>query len=164
MIKVRFLKSFFSIIGVHLLMCILPFFFVSVLNGDPKYTVDTAKSAGQIAVYAIYFILFFCAYFLVGRNVGGKILEERHHLAGIFARVLASLLIMSVGVFVYYYIIVPQRIEEGIWRIFAMPQLMIKRAISDDVVGNKIWSTIAMLLPGIVIWIGYASNGVKRKK
>ncbi len=160
----RFIKSFFSIIGVHLGMCIVPFLLMPILNNDPKYTVDVPKSGGQVLVYAIYFIVFFAVYFWIGRVSGGKLPENRWHIGGVFARVLASVIIAGAGIGVYYGVIVPQNLDLGFFSVFAMPQLMAKKAITDEIIGNKIFSTIVMVVPAVLVWAGYFSNGFKKKK
>lgn len=160
----KFVKSFFAIIGTHLAMCVLPLLLSPILNTNAKFTVKVPKSAGQIVVYALYFILFFAVYFVIGRVVGGKFPEARKNLNSVLARVAATVIIAAVGLYVYFGVIVPQNLDVGFWSIFAMPQLMVRRAIVDEVVGNKIFSTIAMLMPSLLVWIGYFSNGFKKKK
>ena len=63
----------------------------------------------------------------------------------------------------YFYVIVAQRVELSLLSIPAMAQLVAKRALTDAVVGNKIFDTVLMLLPLILILSGYLSNGKKIK-
>ena len=151
----KFLKSFFSIMGIHLAMCIVPFLLMPILSNDPRYTLNMPKSAGQIIGYALYFILFFAAYFWIGRTAGDKIPSNRLNVGGVVARILSTILIVAAGIYVYYGVIVPQDLGMSFMSFFAMPQLMIKKAITDEVIGNKIFSTVVITMPGILIFAGY---------
>lgn len=160
----KFVKSFFSIVGIHLAMCVVPFLLMPILNNDPRYTIDVPMSAGQILVYSIYFILFFGVYFWIGRTAGENPQEKRMSLSGTFARLLATALITVAGLYLYYGVIVPQRLDLGFMSFFGMPQLMVKKAITDEVIGNKTFSTIVMVMPAVLVWVGYISTGFKKKK
>ena len=152
----KFIKSFFALLGVHLLMCILPLLLSPILNGDPRFTINQPKSATQIVVYALYFVAFFVVYFISGRKAG----EDKQ---GYVATAIASVIIAALGVLVYYLVFVGGS-KNILLMFFAMPQLMVSRALSNKFIGNKIISTIFMVMPMIVMWIGMASNVVKLKK
>ncbi len=153
------MKTFLNILKVlcvHILMCFIPLFLSPVLNPDPKYTVAMPKSGGQIIGYAIYFIIFFVVYFLAGRIIF-------KNNKSLLAPGISGAIIAFVGIFVYFYVIVSQRIELSFLSFFAMPQLMVRRAITDAVIGNKIFALICMILPVITLFAGVLSNKVKRK-
>ena len=120
-------------------------------------------SAGQICVYFLYFILFFGVYFWIGRTAGGDAPEKRGGVGNVLARIIAITIIVGAGLYVYYGVIVPQNLDMGFMSVFAMPQLMVKKAITDEVIGNKIFSTVVMVMPGILVLSGYISNGFKKK-
>lgn len=155
------MKSFLNalkVLGIHIVMCIIPFILMPILMSDAKYTVSAPKSAGQIIGYAIYLLLFLAVYFLAGRKIFKEVNKKNT-----IAVIIASLLISGYAVFMYFYVIVAQRVELSLLSIPAMAQLVAKRALTDAVVGNKIFDTVLMLLPLILILSGYLSNGKKMK-
>ncbi len=155
------MKSFLGalkILGIHIIMCIVPFILMPILMSDSKYTINTPKSAGQIIGYAIYLLLFLAIYFLAGRKSFKEV-----NIKNTVAVSVVSLMISGYAVFMYFYVIVAQRVELSLLSIPAMAQLVVKRALTDSVVGNKIVGTIVMMLPLIVILAGYFSNGKKVK-
>lgn len=155
------MKSFLGalkIMGIHIIMCIIPFVLMPILISDPKYTVDAPKSAWQVIGYALYFIAFFVVYFLSGRKSFKEV-----SIKNTIAVSVVSLIISGYAVFMYFYVIVAQRVELSLLSLPAFAQLMVKRAITDSVVGNKVVGTVVMVLPLIVILAGYFSIGKKVK-
>ena len=154
----NFIKKFFSIIGVNILMCLLPLLFSGLLSGDPRYTVNAGKSAGQIAVYVIYAILFVVVYFMCGR----KSAEKR---SGVAAAVVCGTLFAAIGCLVSYFVLVMSS-DNIPFLILAMPQLMFIKAFGEGLIGNNVLSYILMFSPLAFILAGIISKGklIKRFK
>ncbi|MDP4118179.1 MAG: hypothetical protein Q8873_03195 [Bacillota bacterium] len=145
----KFLKQFFVIIGMHIAMCVLPFFFVSLLNSDAKYTVHLPRSAGQIIIYILYFLIFIAVYFWLGKS------SKKETISQIAAVMASSIMIALFGIIIYFTVI---RQTDGVSPIifFALPQFMAERAFSDRTMQNRVISVIFMLMPFLLIWIGAA--------
>lgn len=141
-------------LGVHLAMCILPLLFVTLLNGDPKFTVNAPYTAGQIIIYAVYALFVAIVYFILGRKTN------------IPSNVISSVIIAAIGLAVYFGVVAAERTDISFTVFFAMPQFMVLRVFAKGSIGNRVLSGIVMCIPSILLWMGKLSTGVKtgRKK
>lgn len=159
-----FLKSFGLIMGTHIVLSLIPLIFLPVLNSGLNTTLKPARGAGEITILSIYFILFAAAYFLVGRVAGGSAQYERVKTGSILGRAVSSVLIGVLGLVVLFCVQVPGNMDAAGMVVFSLPQLMARRAIVEGIIGNVIFAAVMMVMPAVLIWIGFFSNGFDFKK
>ena len=143
----KFIKTFFSIIGAHLALCLVPIILSPILNDNPSYNVSGAQGVGQKVLFIIFALVLFAAYIFVGRVVKSK----GGSRLGV---VLSSAVIFLIGMAVYVFVFI-SKTENPAGMIFAMPQIIMMRAIYRYMIAYAWSSVIGMALPFVGILIGY---------
>jgi len=161
-ILLDFVKSYLLIMLTHAVLSVIPLLFLDTLTSGYNGSIKAPRSAGEVTFYATYIILFVAAYYIAGRVAFGRMPYERKRIGCVIGRIVSSLLISVSGVLVLYCVLLNGNAAEAWMVLFCMPQLIFARAITEKT--NEIFSTIAMFLPAVLIWIGFFANGFSFKK